>query len=428
MIKNLTFLYKKYTSYYSGLSIQCWHSIFLTFIESLATGICFFLSLYFIDYLHISIANAGLLISSYGMGTIFGGIFGGKLTDTFSAKLVSVISLFIQAASFLLLATLENISLLIINLFLIGLCTYGFITSNNVWILKHCGNRSDMKLKSINISRAASNLGMGLSGFIIGILDENGFRSIFYFSAIALIFSGIYFQFFIKKEDIEFSLEKTASTDEVMLSTSQNNNKIFLIILVCLFLVGLIIAQLSVTYPVYIKEIFPEMGMHAVSSLFILDTLLIVIFQAPLVGSLKRFNKIFLVGLGAIFMGLGMFILNFSFIFILAIMSCFIWTTGEMLFVAMTQLVCYEKNKEEKKGFAMGIFQAVSASSRVIGPSIGGVIYYHFGGDILWSISLVIGIICFFICYSFKDYDDPLINPSSEFLSCHSREGGNSFS
>lgn len=53
----------------------------------------------------------------------------------------------------------------------------------------------------------------------------------------------------------------------------------------------------------------------------------------------------------------------------------------------------------------MGIFQAVSAAGRIIGPATGGYIYYYSGGHTLWSLSLAIGIFCFLLCFYFKKYD-----------------------
>ena len=63
----------RYLLSYSNFNKGCWQSVLLTLIESMATGICFFLSIYFVSYLQLSIAISGFLISAYGVGTICGG-------------------------------------------------------------------------------------------------------------------------------------------------------------------------------------------------------------------------------------------------------------------------------------------------------------------------------------------------------------------
>jgi MFS family permease len=409
MIHNISLVLKSYAGNYVGLPIGCWHGIFLTFINSVTTGICFFLSIYFVDTLHLNIATAGLMISFYGLGTVPGGMISGKLADKISPKIISIVSLFAKSAAFLLLAKFNSISLLMFNLFGLGVASYGFKTSNNVWMLKQCDDQiNQARLKTINISHAASNLGLGLSGIIIGIFASYGFKNIFYLSSVILFLSGCYLVF----QNVEkINLVKKDLADEKMISDKKHleikniNKKIIILMLICVFLVGLIIAQLSATYPIYVQKAFPLLGVKAVSILFILDTSLIILFQAPLVNSLNNYNKIFIVGIGAFLMGLGMLVLSFSFNFYLAIVSCLIWTTGEMLFISMSQLVCYEKGATKKKGQSMGAFQATFAASAVAGPVLGGFAYRFADGNVLWYLSAGLGSLCFLACNFYKKYD-----------------------
>lgn len=406
MTEYFSYAMRGYIENYLGLPKACWQAIILTFIESLAIGISFFLSLYFVDILHFDIAVAGLLISCYGMGTVFGGILGGKLSDRTSPKIVSAISLLLQATAFLLLTQLISLEWLMLNLFILGVTAYGFTTSNEVWMLNQCKGQSEVRLKTVNISRAAMNLGFGLSGVIIGSVSSSGFQSIFYLSAIILLLSAIYL--FVQKNDgpLETTIKtEQALSDNAILKTKKANRKVFLLILACLFAVGLLISQLSATYPIYVQDAFPLLGIKAVSILFILDTVLIVLLQAPLVNALKNHNKIMVAGFGAFLMGLGMLVLSFSFTFFLALISCVIWTTGEMLFVPMAQLLCYEKGEEKKKGQNMGIYKAVYACSMVAGPTLGGIIYHYLGGNRLWYVSAALGCLCLVACHNYKKYD-----------------------
>ena len=170
-------------------------------------------------------------------------------------------------------------------------------------------------------------------------------------------------------------------------------------------LVSFMIAQLSATYPVYVQNAFPLLGVKAVSILFIQDTVMIVLLQAQLTKWVSSYNKILIVGVGAFLMGFGMFVLSFSYIFAIAIISCALWTTGEMLFISTAQLVCYEKGGEKKKGKILGSYQAAYAASSVIGPAVGGFIYQHLGGNMLWYLCAVFGVISLALCYHYKKYD-----------------------
>lgn len=405
MTEYISYAIKGYAENYTGLPKACWQAIILTFIESIAIGVCFFLSLYFVDNLHFSVATAGMLISCYGVGTAVGGIVGGKLSDIISPKTVSLVGLFLLSLAFLLLTKLTSVESLMLNLFILGVAGYSFAASNDVWMLNQCKGRSDIRLKAVNISRVASNLGVGISGTMVGIVTSAGFQSLFYLFGTLIFLSAVYS--ITQRENDAFSkisLVENASSN-ITIHKTNTSMKIVLLILLCEFAVGLIISQLSATYPIYVQSAFPEFGIKAVSILFILDTALIVLFQAPLINYLKRYNRLVIAGLGAFLMGFGMLVLSFSFVFALGLISCAIWTTGEMLFIPTAQLLCYEKAAENKKGQIMGIYKAVFALSMIVGPAVGSAIYQYAGGDMLWYLSAVVGVICLIACWYYKKHN-----------------------
>ncbi|MFZ2314557.1 MAG: MFS transporter [Gammaproteobacteria bacterium] len=395
---------KRYLANYSGLPTACWQGIILGFFNAISIGVCFFMSLYFINTLHISVATAGFLISAYGIGMTLGGILGGRLSDQLSPRIISIGSVLLQSLTFFLLAKLHNPTFLMINLFFSGLAAYGFKTANNTWLFDKCSHQPELRLKTVSVLYAFGNLGLGISGIIIGVFGGYGFENIFYFSSVLLFLSGCYL---LTKKD-STHVEKNAAQENVapsQIESRKENKKIVYLMLGCLFLIGLIIAQLSTTYPLYVQNKYPELGLKAVSILFLLDSALIVVFQAPISNFIKKHNKILVVGFGALLMGLGMLLLNFSFVFLLAALSCVIWTTGEMLFISTAQVVCYEQGDIKKKGQNLGIFQSVFAASIIIGPTLGGGLYQHVGGDAVWYVSGLIGMICFLGCFVYRRYD-----------------------
>jgi len=393
MSNYLNLFVKNYIGNYAGLPIICWQAIALTLIDAIAGGIIFFLSIYFVTQLHFDIIVASTAISCYGIGTIIGGIVGGKLTDRISPQKISSISLAIRAMTILLLLKLKSPQLIMLDLFFMGIATYGFKTSNSVWMLNHCQHDGKLKLKTLNISRAVMNLGFGLAGIIIGFLPGADFNKIFYSSSI-ILFSGAIFLSLQENNPIIIKNQPMNETNK-----QENINKQYLyVILTCVFLIGLIVAQLGSTYPMYIKNSFPQLGIKAVSILFILDTFLIVFFQAPLVNRLNKQNSFFIASLGALSMGLGMLVLSLSFSFSLAILSCVIWTTGEMLFFPMAQLICYEKGAYDKKGNSMGVYQSIYAASTVLGPILGGYMFHFSNGNLIWYLCGILGLLCFIAC------------------------------
>lgn len=401
MVNYLNNALKKYASNYNDLPAQCWRSIILSALNTLSIGVCFFLSLYFVTVLHISIQTTGIIIACYGLGTVIGGFAGGKLSDAFSPKMVSIASLFIQTLSFLCLIKVTSPYWLMLTMLISGVASYGFKTSNNVFILQQCGEHSDIRLRTVGIMHMANNLGLGLSGILIGELSSYGFHYIFWLSGILLFSSAIYL---LLSSDQSLFSTHTEIAPEIKKETAYQANPLILkLTLTCLFLMGLIFAQLSTTYSIYVQDAFPELGIKAVSILFILDTILIVLFQAPIIALIKPYRKVLILGLGAFLLGLGMLILSFSFTFTLALISCLVWTIGEMLFMPPAQLLCYENAPATKKGQTLGVFQSTYATSCVAGPAIGGFIYQHLGGNTLWYISAALGLACLVACIKYRN-------------------------
>lgn len=392
MYQIMIVIFRNYLKSYQGMKSQCLQYIICNFINSISIGVCFFLSLYFVKILKFEIMSAGILMSCYGLGTVLGGLCSGKLCDILDNRKVLLASLLMQGLAFLMLTVITSYLLLMCTLLMLGFSTYGFKTANSSRLLSQCNSSDQFQLKALNISNVADNLGLGISGIMIGILLSHGFHNIFFMSA-SLIFGLVTYEFLIKNT-VPISISIAQKCD------SENDKKAFILYfsLLSIFLIGLIVAQLGSTYPLYIQDAFPVLGGKAVSILFTLDTFLIVLFQAPLSAWCSRFNVLLIMGVGALAMGIGMFMLSMMHVFSFALVSCAIWTFGEMLFFPSAQLLCYKNGGGVKKGQVIGLYQAAFALSAVLGPSIGTYFYSIMHHNAMWYLSMFIGTFCFTTC------------------------------
>lgn len=391
---------KAYFRSYQGLSTRCWIGIFFSLIESTLAGTFYFLSIYFVNELHFSVAQAGMIISCFGIGAIVGGFISGKLSDRLSPAIVSAGSLLIQGYIYLAFTQLTTISFLAIHILILGAATYGFITSNHVWVLNLCGEREDQKLKALNLLATASNLGLGISALLISVFSMYGFKHLF------LVIGMLFMLLAAWLLSINQPAAVTAVTHANTLIKNNSRNKwIIGLTLIWVFFIGAIVSQLSSTYSIYIQAAFPTLGMNAISILFAINSFLVVFFATPLGDFFGKYNKILMTGLGGFCIGTGMCMLTFSSTFNLAIMACVLYTFGEIIFFCIVQFICYQKGADNKKGESLGLYRMVYASSRVAGPTAGGLIYHHFGGDMVWYLSGILGTLCLAISYRYRALD-----------------------
>ncbi len=391
---------KAYFRSYQGLSPACWMGIFVSLIESTLAGTFYFLSVYFVNELRFSVTQAGVIISCYGLGAIIGGVVSGKLSDRFSAAIVSAGSLFIQGIIYLAFTQLTSLLFLSINIFLLGAATYGFITSNHVWVLSLCGHREEQKLKALNLLSTASNLGLGVSALLISVFSSYGFQHLFLIIGILFLSLSCWL----------LSVDKTSSFVKPLPSNSSPASSsphqwLIVLTLMCVFFIGAIVSQLSSTYAIYVQSAFPSLGMNAISLLFAVNSFLVVFFATPLGDYFGQYNKVLMTGIGGFCIGFGMLMLTFSYTFSLAILACVIYTLGEIIFFCVVQFICYQKGADNKKGESLGLYRMVYAASRVVGPTTGGAIYNHFGGNMVWYVSGVLGCLCLLFCFKFQRLD-----------------------
>jgi len=291
---------------------------------------------------------------------------------------------------------------LFINQFLIGIATYAFKASNATWTLQQCSEDSATKLKVINCLYSATNLGLGLSAVMVGVLSHYGFNLVFSFSSLLLMGAGIWLiyqlmQYSHLRSAVKFVENQTAST-----TTLPKRSWLLWLALGCLFLGGLILAQLSNTYPVYLHNTFPNLAINAFSIIFILNTFMVVTCQTPLLNLIESQNKINMLGMGLLLLGGGMMLLLIANTYLIALISAFIWTLGEMIFIAMAQLICYQQSNVHQRGRAQGLYQTIYATSVTIGPTLGGALYHHLGSHSVWFACGCLGLLGFVICLSWK--------------------------
>jgi MFS family permease len=382
-----------YFHHYTGLSKSCWFHIFLNFFNSALIGLIYFLPLYFIQQLHLDLTKSSLIISCFGFGTILGGGIGGSSTDRFSPRFVVMMSLMIQTIAFFLLSHFTTPTALMINLLLLGAATYSFITANFIWALSYCEHIEEHKLKVIALLDSASNLGMGVSALMISMTTLTTISGLS-LSASASLFLLIAYLLFYTFPYKNASTQHHSSTHWSFFSTRSIFNKILLFILTTTFLSGIIISQLSTTYSVHLNTLFPNYRFGGFGYLFALNTFLIVTLQTPVANYCRTFDRIRIIGVGVFLLGFGLFMLIFSFHFWLVILACIVYTLGEMLFFSVAQLACYEQAPLHNKGFVLGLYRMVYASSRILGPAAGAYLYQHISSTALWLACGTIGITC----------------------------------
>lgn len=400
---------KSYFKQYSGVSRFCWEHLTISFIVSVTRALFFFLGLYFVRDLHLGLSITGVTLAFYGLGSVLGGFVGGKLSDRISFNKVCIVSLLGNAVVLFCLAQAKHAPMLMLLCFLWALFSNAFSTGNNSWILQKTKLLESERLKAFNILFAASNLGSFATSGIVVLSDIYGFRSIFIVSGIVLLCIAVYLMlrhsnYHKASHENAIAAEKTQSSNEHDTNPNAENKTLFWFCVGCLFFVSLIITLNGAVYTLYLNQHFTALKTIGVSAIFAINPAMIFLFQTPFVNLFHAKNKLTMIGVGSVLMGIGMLILPFSTWITCAVISAIIYTVGQMIFTTLCQLVLYQSGKPNKKAQAVGAFKIVYAVSMVVGPAVAGFIYHHLGGNTVWYICGVIGFIALIGCYMMRHH------------------------
>jgi MFS family permease len=374
-----------YLSYYKGINFAGWLILISNLVNRIGSATVLFLSVYFHTKLNYSLTQVGVLLGLYGFGSIVGSLTGGMLSVKFRPILILIFSLFISSILFWFLSFINHYYSLLILLFCLGL----FVSIGQPAIsllLNSCVDNSIDRLKIFSLYRVMNNIGVSITGIVGGILATYSFEYIFYLDSITSFLSSCFLLFFLSS--YKLYEDRKMNTQENLLDVRFKNvliDKYFMILWVILLFVLLIFSQVMTAYPIYLHESY-KLSTENIGAVFSLNGILIAIFQVPLTHKMKNIDLHLSAMIGVIFIGVGFAILPLSTSLVVALLSCIIWTFGEMLFFPTNMTLVLNHIDSSYQGKYMAIYDLAFSISKLFFPALGMSIYQFIGGNNLWAI------------------------------------------
>ncbi|MGC1183221.1 MFS transporter [Legionella sp.] len=340
-----------------------WMGMFAVFVNSFGTMAMLFLSLYFVSELGFSVTEASELISLYNVGAVFGAYLSGRLCEKYSSKTVSICSLILNSIALISILLYKDFYSLLCVTSVMGAANSSFVPANRIWLMKQCEEDQRARVNSLRFMMA--NLGMGIAVVIGGILAKSSYQILFMFNGTAFLISAIILSLLktsngVLNEMTNNSSALRAEKQQLLTIPPFFENKGFFLIYLLLLLATLTFSQLWVNYPIYMRNEY-QLDEQAFSNLFLINTVLIVLFQVVIVDLASRYSLFLSAAVGAFLVGFGMYLLILGSSYFLTIISCFIWTVGEILTFPILQTLLYNRAKDDNKATHMGLYQTVYA-------------------------------------------------------------------
>jgi len=306
---------------------------------------------------------------------------------------------------------------------------YGFVETITLWIFLNildglfgpmynpAGNAmiadivdSSKRLQAYGLLRIIHNLGIVIGPVIGGLLiTKISYLVLFIIAAITsfICFFGILF--FIKetkpereeayKEQLDIlsnkeDNENLSRYDDLELKGYKKiiNDRIFVFFCLITILVSVVYSQMTTTFPVYMNENFGILE-DRYGLIMALNASMVVLLQYPITRIISKYRKTKMMAMGAFLYAIGFGSIGLSNSFLLFAMNMAILTVGEMVIIPVNTSFVADISPEDMRGRYMGTLGIANMLGYGIGPIIGGFFIDKIGGNFIWLIIFILGLI-----------------------------------
>ncbi|QAV25272.1 MFS transporter [Neobacillus thermocopriae] len=344
-----------------------------------------FLAIYLTSVKGVSASFAGAIIGISSIVGLFGGFFGGYVSDRYGREKVMKISLLMWTFVFIGFATAESVWTFFLLNALNGLCRSFFEPSSRALLSQV--TKQENKLLVFNLRYAAINVGAAI-GPLVGLKIGASSSTTAFF-----VTSFVYFLYFILLVTLfsKYTIEKHGDASEhVTLRNAVNvlgNDRVFLFTVIGMILGVTGYSQFNSTIPQYLSQY--EDGVQLFSYLIVFNAITVLVVQYPVSRIGKHYSALtsIMLGIGAVALGLFGFGLFTAVPMLFA--SMFVLTVGEVMMFSMVDIFIDQIAPQHMKGLYFGSI-GFTAIGNAVGPWIGGLMLEHLGyGNHLLIFSLL---------------------------------------
>jgi predicted MFS family arabinose efflux permease len=363
---------------YSGLPGAVWILALVEFINECGAMVFPFLTLYLTQKLHFSPLQAGKVISAYGVGALIGSWLGGKLSDRLGVYRVQLWSLGLAGAVYLTIGYLASFKLISLAMFIQGILLWAFHPANAAAVSRVCS--PEQRSRGYALNRTAAHVGISIGPALGGLLALMNYRILFWVDGLSCLAAALLFGLYFKDR-----LSTTRSpSPRSPAGISPLKDPYFLKILGLSFLIGMIFNQLMAAYPLYLRTVY-GIREHHIGGLFTINSGMIILFEMPIIGMLRKQPPGRIVSLGSLVLAAGFAMTPLGDDFFFAVLAIMVWTSGEIMILPTLKTLIAGHAHDSLLGSYMGLYGLAQSLALIAGPAAGMWVYQTMGPDTLWA-------------------------------------------
>ena len=384
-------IYQTYRAAYRGLPRTAWRLAAVVLVNRSGSMVLFFMTLYLTSQKGYTVAEAGRMISVYGLGALLGAWLGGWMTDYIGAKQMQLASLTLSGITFIILAYMSGPLAIAITLFILATINEAFRPASVTAFSQV--SHPKLRTRVFGLNRLAVNLGVAIGPAIGGFLATVDYHLLFWVDGLTCLSAALFLAITIPAKEINSPVIDYGSAPMVI---NPWRDKVYLLLLVILLYLFIVFVQIFNTWPLFLREYhgYPE---NKIGLLLALNAIMIVLFEMPLIHRIENKNPLVIMAIGSfvLLLGFGLTPLNPTYAFLMITVA--LWTVGEMLVFPIATSFIANRANDRNRGKYMGMYTFTFALAFVIGPTIGAQVYDTLGPVVLWIGAGSIGILVLYL-------------------------------
>lgn len=376
-----------YASSFHELPREVWLLAAVMLVNRAGTMVLPFLALYLVAEQGMSPARAGLLVGSFGVGSMAGSWLGGWLSDRVEPNLVQRWSLFATGAGFVVLGQLEGFWPLLAGIVVVATVADAFRPAVFTAVTRYTPGRR--RARAFALVRLAVNLGMMIGPAVGGWLAVRDWGLLFWADGATCVAAALLLWVVLGPTPDPRRAAREAG-EELPAARSPWRDRRYLAFLGLVTLLAMGFLQILSTWPLALHDAY-ALGEDQIGGLLALNALAVAILEMPFLKAVEGLRPMKVAAWGGLLTCGGMAIVAFGPPIGWALLALAVWTVGEMLSLPMTNAIVAELADENSTGAYMGAYSLAFSLAFVLAPIVGTNLYQHGGPNILWGFMAALG-------------------------------------
>lgn len=354
-----------------------------SFVNRLGTFVLPFITIY-LTRRGYSAPQAGFAIAGYGLGGLVSQMVGGLLADRIGRK--NAIALSMISAGALTLALWRAASLMAIYPLMVGIGFFGELHRPASGALIADLLPPQQRVTAFTLYRLAVNVGWAGGLALGGFLAERSFTLLFVGDAATSTAFGLISLLALPHGT------RTARHEELHLPTARRSiaaDRGFLLFLASVLLAGAVYSQNVSTMPLHIRDAGYDATTYGL--LQSLNGITVVLIELPVIAWTQRHDRLRMVALGHLLIGLAFASLLFADTIPLLVGMVLVWTLGEMIESPVASAIAADRAPVHARGRYQSAFGSMFGIAWMIGPILGTTVY-AWSPAALWTACGLLGL------------------------------------